>query len=119
MPKTILIIEDNEDVVRILRDRLEVWGYHVLEAGTEEEGLKKLKQNQVVGIIFDLNIPVEVNLSALSRVHQSYPLIPIIVTTEETERVALIQALEQGASALMSRPIDFDLLLEKCLQLFG
>ena len=119
MPKSILIIEDNEDAVRILQDRLEVWGYDVIIAHAAEEGLRKLKKDLVTGVIFELRIPVEEALKTLSQFHRQYPHIPIIATSEETQKTALIDALEQGASDYMIKPIDFELLQEKCQRLFS
>ena len=118
MPKAILIVEDNEDAIRILQDRLEVWGYHVIIAHTAEEGLQELKKKRVVGVIYELRIPVTEALMALSQFHQQYPLIPIIATSEETQRVALIEALEQGANDYVIKPIDFEVLQGKCQRLF-
>ena len=118
MPKSILIVEDNEDAIRILQDRLEVWGYHVIITHTAEEGLKELKENRVAGVIFELRVPIVEALITLSQFHQQYPQIPIIVTSEETQRPALIDALEQGASDYMIQPVDFDLLQGKCQRLF-
>ena len=118
MPKAILIVEDNEDAIRILQDRLEVWGYHVIIAHTAEEGLKELKKKRVVGVIYELRMPVAEALIALSQFHQQHPQIPIIATSEETQRNALIEALEQGANDYVIKPIDFDLLQGKCQRLF-
>ena len=118
MPKAILIVENNEDAIRILQDRLEVWGYHVIIAHTAEEGLKELKKKRVVGVIYELRIPVSDALNSLSNFHQQFPQIPIIATSEETQRHALIEALEQGANDYVIKPIDFELLQGKCQRLF-
>ena len=118
MPKAILIVENNEDAIRILQDRLEVWGYHVIIAHTAEEALQELKKKRVAGVIFELRIPVPEALIALSQFHQQYPQIPIIATSEETQRKALIGALEQGANDYVIKPIDFDELQGKCQRLF-
>ena len=119
MPKSILIVEDNQDAIRILQDRLEVWGYAVIIAHAADEGLRKLKKDHVAGVIFELRIPIEDSLKTLSQFHQQYPHVPIIVTSEETQRSALIEALEQGASDYMIKPLDFELLQEKCQRLFA
>ena len=118
MPKAILIVEDNEDAIRILQDRLDVWGYQVIIAHTAEEGIQELKKKRVVGVIFELRIPVAEALIALSQLHQHYPQIPIIATSEETQRMALVEALEQGANDYVIKPIDFELLQGKCQRLF-
>ena len=86
MPNSILIVEDNEDAIRILQDRLEVWGYHVIITHTAEEGLQELKENRVAGVIFELRVPILEALITLSKFHQHYPQIPIIITSEETQK---------------------------------
>ena len=119
MAKTILLLEENDDGVTILRDRLKLWGYQVTVAQNEEDALHLLKTNNVTGIIFELNIRGEAEgISALSDFHQLYPNIPILAMSEETRRLGLIEALEKGASDYVIKPVNFDVLQAKCQRLF-
>ena len=118
MSKTILLLEENDDGVTILEDRLRHWGYRVSVAQNEEDALHTLKTDSVTGIIFELNIRGPEGLMALSDFHQRYPQIPILAMSDETRRMSLIGALEQGASDYIIKPVDFDLLRAKCQRLF-
>ncbi len=118
MSKKILVLEENDDGVTILRDRLELWGYQVTVAQNEEDALNKLKTNSVGGIIFELNIRGSEGLAALSDFHQRYSNIPILAMSEETRRMALIEAIKRGASDYIIKPLNFDLLRVKCQRLF-
>lgn len=118
MIKTILVIEENDDGITILKDRLELWGYQVTVVKNEGDAIDKIKTNKIAGIIFELNIRGAEGLIALSEFNQINPHIPILAMSEETRRVALIEALEQGASDYIVKPIDFDLLKTKCQRLF-
>ena len=118
MSKTILLLEENDDGVTILRDRLELWGYRVTVAQNEEDAFHKLKTDNVEGIIFELSIRGPDGLMALADFHKCYPNIPILAMSEETRRKGLIEALEQGASDYIIKPLNFDLLRVKCQRLF-
>lgn len=118
MPKTILILEEDDDGIMILQDRLQLWGYEVAVAKDEKKALEKLKTDNIAGIIFELNIRGPEGLSALSEFHQCYPHIPILAMSEEIRRMALVDALEQGAIDYVIKPIDFDALKAKCQRLF-
>ena len=115
---SILVLEENDDGITILKDRLERWGYRVTAVKYEIDAINQLKTNEFAGIIYELNIRGAESLIALSEFHQMNPHIPILAMSEETRRMALIEALEQGASDYIVKPIDFDLLKTKCQRLF-
>lgn len=65
--KRILIIDDEEDVLLFLEDRLKALGYAVLTATNGREGLNLLHQHSVHGVLLDLHMPVMGGLAMLDH----------------------------------------------------
>src|SRR3989304_2600709 len=61
----ILIVEDNEKNLKLVRDVLQVKGYETLEAGTAEEGLKIARERKPALILMDIQLPGMSGIEAL------------------------------------------------------
>ena len=81
--KTILVIEDEEDVVQFLRMALEDGGYRVLEAKDGEKAMECIKSDKPDLITLDLIMPNKTGIGLYSELRRSseYKDIPIIVIT--------------------------------------
>ena len=55
--RTVLVVEDDEAIRLVLRTNLEDEGYHVLEAGTAEQGLVLMMDERVDVVLVDLRLP--------------------------------------------------------------
>lgn len=116
--KRILIIDDEEDVLLFLEDRLKALGYAVLTATNGREGLNLLHQHSVHGVLLDLHMPVMGGLAMLDHLENSASTPPVIVMSATEYHSDLQRAIEKGAKDILNKPIVQEELTGKCLRLF-
>jgi two-component system, sensor histidine kinase len=102
MPNTplqsILYVEDDEALARLLQKRMERLRFTVHTALTAEEGLKKLDEHSYDLVLVDYNLPGMNGIEMLQKIaERPTPLPVIILTAGGDERIAL-EALEKGAA---------------------
>lgn len=112
MPKTILCVDDEASLLRMLALFFAGNGYRVLEAADGSEGLQHLHGETVDLIITDLNMPGMDGLAflrALRRTpaHRSLPVLVLSGGHADTPA----KVLEAGATALIAKPVDPECLL--------
>ncbi len=125
MKKRILIIEDSEDICRLLSIRLESHGFEVLTALDGQEGLDMIESEKPHLIILDLFLPRISGEDVCKAVRENRDTaissIPIIMLTSKRSEVDRIIGMVIGANAYIEKPFDPEQLLEqvgKCLQFF-
>jgi CheY-like chemotaxis protein len=116
--KSILIVDDDQDVLLFLGDRLNALGYDVLTATNGQEGLEILQSQSVDGVLLDLNMPVMGGLALLEKLEMSSASPPVIVMSASEHRSELLQAILKGAMDFLIKPIAQDELTSKCFRLF-
>jgi CheY-like chemotaxis protein len=80
MPE-ILVVEDDEDVRRIVGDVLRHGGFTVREAGDGVEALEALHGASICCVVTDMVMPRMTGLQLIERVEQLYPSIPVLLMT--------------------------------------
>ena len=103
MNKTILIIEDQEDIRDILKHYMLKEGFSVKEAGYGTDGLNILKLEKIDLIILDLMLPDINGFDVCKEVSKEYN-IPIIMLTAKNDIVDKILGLEFGADDYITKP---------------
>ncbi len=116
--KCILIVDDDNDVLLFLGDRLNALGYEVLTATNGQEGLDILQQQSVDGILLDLNMPVMGGIPMLEKLGNTSLSLPVIVMSATGYRSELQQAILKGAMDFLIKPVVAEELTGKCLRLF-
>jgi two-component system, NtrC family, response regulator AtoC len=114
----VLIADDEEDLVEVLRDRLEAYGFTVITAGTGLEALQKLATEQVDGIFLDVKMPELDGLAALEEIRRRDKQIPVIIVTASSNQSAAPEALARGANAYVLKPFEWDELKATIEQLY-
>ncbi len=97
----ILIVDDDERIVRFVALKLKVEGYQVLSAVNGYEGLKMAESGDPDIILLDLAMPVLDGFEVLRRLGKSSDL-PVIVMTARTD--AAHEALNLGACDFIAKP---------------
>lgn len=118
MPKLILIIDNEIDIIHFLKDRLEEIGYEISTAGNGEEGLKIIETQRIDGIILDLEMPIMDGLTMIKHLQKRLDRIPIIVMSADPTGSLMIEAIKKGAQDYLFKPISSVALTTKCRQLF-
>src|SRR6185312_7230911 len=105
----ILIVDDHEDNVELLRARLEAWGYACETATDGEEALKQVEATIPDLILLDVMMPKIDGIEVARRVKSNHalPFIPIIMQTALDATENKVEGLEAGADDYITKPIDF------------
>jgi two-component system, cell cycle response regulator DivK len=115
MSKRILIVEDQADNRRILRDLFANAGYELIEAESGEEALSALATSRPDLILMDIQLPVMDGYEATRRIRSNPELnsIPIIAVTSYALAGDEAKALATGCNAYVSKPYSPRALLAK------
>ncbi len=115
MSKRILVIEDQEDTRRILRDLLTSAGYEMIEAITGEEGVRCAETQRPDLILMDIQLSGLDGYEATRRIKANPALsrIPIIVVTSYALSGDDVKAREAGCDAYVTKPFSPRALLAK------
>jgi len=115
MSPRILVIEDQEDNRRILRDLLTSAGYEVIEAVTGEEGGAMAETHRPDLILMDIQLPDLDGYEATRRIKANPALrhIPLIAVTSYALSGDDVKALEAGCDGYVAKPFSPRALLAK------
>ncbi len=118
MTQRILVIEDQEDNRRILRDLLTSAGYEIIEALTGEAGVLAAETQRPDLILMDIQLPGLDGYEATRRIKGNPALrpIPIIAVTSYALSGDEVKAREAGCDAYVTKPFSPRALLARVLQ---
>ena len=121
MSKLILVVEDQEDNRRIMRDLLTSAGYEVMEAVTGEEGVAAAETHRPDLILMDIQLPGLDGYEATRQIKANPDLhhIPIIVVTSYALSGDDVKAFEAGCDDYVSKPFSPRELLAKIREYVG
>jgi len=105
MTKTILVIEDEEDIRDIITHYIKKEGFNVKEAGNGKDGINIILNEKIDLIILDLMLPDISGYDVCREVSKEYR-IPIIMLTARNDIVDKILGLELGADDYITKPFD-------------
>lgn len=101
--KTVLIIDDEPPIRRLLRLTLEPAGYKVLEAETGQLGLQETAAKRPDAIVLDMGLPDMDGLAALKRLRE-WSQTPVLVLTVRDREADKVAALDAGADDYLTKP---------------
>ena len=115
MSGRILVVEDQEDNLRILRDLLDSAGYSMIEAATGTEGVALAERHHPDLILMDVQLPDFDGYEATRRIKANPALrrIPVIAVTSYALSGDDVQALAAGCDAYVAKPFSPRALLVK------
>jgi two-component system, OmpR family, KDP operon response regulator KdpE len=100
---TILIIDDEVQIRRLLEITLSAYGFKISEASTGKEGLALAASIQPVLIILDLGLPDADGLDILKKLREWYNK-PVIILSVRNSEDDIIKALDTGANDYLTKP---------------
>jgi two-component system KDP operon response regulator KdpE len=109
---TILVVDDDSQIRRVMRNALSSHGYTIIEARNGEEALKKVRADRLDLIILDLNMPDMDGIEVCReiRVVSNLPIVMLTVRSAEKDKV---RALDAGADDYVVKPFGIDELLAR------
>jgi two-component system, cell cycle response regulator DivK len=107
-PKTVLLVEDNEDNLVVYRTILEHVGFRVIEARDGEEGVSRARQFRPNLILMDISIPKMDGWEATQRLKSDNDTkgIPIIALTAHALEEDRQKALQAGCDGYLAKPVE-------------
>ncbi len=102
---TVLIIEDESELVKVLRSYLEQAGFSVLSAGRGDTGLSTWEHKRPDLVILDLNLPGLDGLDVAREIRRKADT-PIIMLTARVEEMDQLIGLELGADDYITKPFS-------------
>lgn len=102
--QSVLVVDDDPDILTALQDLLEYEGFHVDCAHTCHEALSSIDRHYYNAVLLDLGLPDGDGHSVLDRLQQSDPSLPVIILTAATSMDRKVGSLTQGAFAHLTKP---------------
>ena len=113
--ETILIVDDEEDILELLRYNLKSEGYVVLAAQSGEQAIKVAKQSQPDLMVLDLMLPGidGLEVTRYLRSNATTMEMPIVMLTAKGEESDVVTGLELGANDYISKPFSPKVLIAR------
>jgi two-component system KDP operon response regulator KdpE len=100
---SILVVDDEREIVRVLQRSLNAYGYTVFTASTGEEAIEKLTQHRPDLLLLDLLLPGMSGLDVCRQVRATSNVPIIVLSVKNTERDK-VEALDLGADDYVAKP---------------
>lgn len=108
---TILIVDDDPTIRRVLEDLLKKEGFNVLSALNVDAALPLIDQRDLDLIVTDLKMPGKSGMDLLTAVRERRPSLPVIMITAFGNVDAAVTAMKKGAYDFITKPFDENELL--------
>jgi two-component system KDP operon response regulator KdpE len=109
---TILVVDDEQPIRRMLRTSLSAQGYHVVEAETARQGLSQFRHHKPDVIVLDLGLPDLDGLDVIRELRSS-SAVPIVVLSGRGDEKAKVAALDLGADDYVTKPVGIEELMAR------
>ncbi len=108
MSKKILLVEDDRDIVNLVKHYLEKEGFRVIDASDGAKGLEKLQHEKIDLAILDVMLPGLDGIEVLKRIKGNVKTsgLPVIMLTAKGEETDKVIGLELGADDYMTKPFS-------------
>jgi len=118
--KKILIVEDEHDILQLVKLYVEKEGFRTVSATTGTEGLRQVKQEKPDLVVLDLMLPGIDGLEVCKRLRATpeTALLPIIMLTAKAEESDTVVGLELGADDYITKPFSPKTLVARIKALF-
>src|SRR5882757_3603755 len=110
--RNILLVDDDEKLLRVLTLRLESEGYGVTVAASGPDALARLGERVPHFVLTDLRMPGMDGVELLGRIQERYPLLPVAILTAHGDIPDAVRATHAGAVDFLVKPVARDKLLE-------
>jgi len=107
----ILVVDDEPDILLMLRMALEDDGHEIVMAADGEMALARIAEHSPDLVVLDLMMPVLDGFGVLERLQANGPSLPVLVLSARNDQADVDRALGLGAAEFMAKPFDIDRLL--------
>jgi len=108
----VVVVDDDPEVGQVMADILGLEGYQVDVATGGMGGVALCQENQYAVALVDMNMPKMNGVETLRRIRQALPDIRVIMFSGYCIGELAEDAINQGAEAVLTKPLDIELLLD-------
>jgi two-component system, OmpR family, response regulator CpxR len=119
MEVRVLLVDDEQEFVETLGERLESRGFHVSTAFNGDECLVRLRKEPVDVVVLDVLMPGKGGIETLGEIKRISPLIEVIMLTGHGTVDTAIEGLKLGAYDYLKKPTETKDLIEKILRAYA
>jgi two-component system response regulator GlrR len=109
----ILVVDDDDDILRLLSIRLRARGFRVSTAASAEEALGRIAVDPPRAVVSDVRLPGRDGLALFDEIRGTWPTLPVILLTAHGTIPDAVDATSRGVFGYLTKPFDSQLLLEK------
>ena len=117
--KTILIVDDDKNILKVIKMKLESEGFQVASALKAQTALQIAKDEVIDLALLDLKLNGKNGIELMKEIHQINPELPVIILTAYGAINTAVEAMRKGAYSYLTKPFDDNDLLfqiEQCLE---
>jgi two-component system, NtrC family, response regulator GlrR len=115
----ILVVDDDANILKVIKMRLEAEGYQVTTAGGAKTALQLAEDHIFDFALVDLKLNGVNGIQLMESLHQLNPEIPVIILTAYGTIESAVEAMRKGAYTYLTKPFNYDELLlqtKNCLE---
>lgn len=114
MPKKILIVDDDPDILTVVSSFLSIEGYQVFQAQSIKTAQELFEREKPDIIILDIMLPDKSGLEWLKELKNTYPTLPIMLLTAKSSLSDKVLGFELGADDYLAKPFEPLELVARC-----
>jgi len=104
--KKILVVDDDLNLLDLIKIRLESSGYQVTVVGHEKEAKKLVARQNFNAAVVDLQLVGQDGISLMEELHRAVPNLPVIILTAHGSIESAVDAMRRGAFTYLTKPFD-------------
>lgn len=109
----VLVVDDDEDILRLLTMRLKARGFRVTAVGSAEQALARIAVDSPRVVVSDVRLPGQDGLALFEEIRRTRPTLPVILLTAHGNIPDAVDATSRGVFGYLTKPFDSQILLEK------
>jgi two-component system NtrC family response regulator len=109
----LLVVDDEEEILSMLKRNLELEGYDVTGANNREEALEEMKENLYPIVLLDIKFPDTSGPELLDRFKDINPLVNVIMITGYSSMENVVDCLGGGAVDYFTKPLEIDMITRR------
>jgi len=110
---SVLLVDDEEQFLQVLSERLTNHGLHVNSVTSGEEAVAQVENKNFDAVVLDLAMPGINGIETMKRIKEKRPELEIIILTCHATVKVGIEAMKLGAEDFLEKPVDLNVLLER------
>ncbi|MBS3809748.1 MAG: response regulator [Desulfobacterales bacterium] len=118
-PTAVLLVDDEEEFVSTLSERLEIRGFDSKTATSGEQALSLFENHDFDAVVLDVKMPGMDGLEIMDHIKEKHPETPVILLTGYGSTKEGMEGMHKGAFDYLMKPLDIDELISKIREAIG